>query len=119
MADPSEPAPQRPTVILLNGVGSAGKTSAAKAIQALACEPMLHVSMDGFLEMLPARMFGHPDGYIFEPQVSDGYPAIAIHSGPVMERLLDGMRHAVAALAQQGNSQIGRASCRERVSSPV
>lgn len=99
-------AEPRPTVILLDGVGSVGKSSTARAIQTLAREPMLHVAMDGFLEMLPARMFGHPDGYIFEALQSDGQPAIAIHSGPVMERLLDGMRHAVAALAQQGNSLI-------------
>ncbi len=106
MADPAETTLRRPTVILLNGVGSVGKTSTAKALQAMALEPLLHVSMDSFLDMLPARMFGHPDGYIFEVQVSEGYPAIAIHSGPAMERLLDGMRHAVAALARQGNSLI-------------
>ena len=101
------PSPKpRPTVILLNGVGSVGKSSTAKALQAMALEPMAHVAMDSFLEMLPARMFGHPDGYIFETQISDGHPIVVIHSGPVMERLLEGMRHAVAALAQQGNSLI-------------
>jgi len=106
MAAPFISEMPRPTVILLNGVGSVGKSSTAKALQAMAVEPMLHVAMDSFLDMLPARMFGHPDGYIFETQVSDGHPTVVIHSGPVMERLLEGMRHAVAALARQGNSLI-------------
>lgn len=106
MSNPSTAPKPRPTVILLNGVGSVGKSSTAKALQAMALEPMLHVAMDSFLDMLPARMFGHPDGYVFETQISDGHPTVVIHSGPVMERLLEGMRHAVAALAQQGNSLI-------------
>jgi len=106
MAAPFISEMPRPTVILLNGVGSVGKSSTAKALQAMAVEPMLHVAMDSFLDMLPARMFGHPDGYIFETQISDGHPSVVIHSGPVMERLLEGMRHAVAALARQGNSLI-------------
>lgn len=92
----------RPIVIVLNGVGSAGKSSAAKALQGLARAPLLHVSMDTFLEMLPARMFGHPDGYIFETLIEDGKPSVAIHSGPVLAKLLSGMRHAVAAMAAQG-----------------
>lgn len=92
----------RPIVIVLNGVGSVGKSSTAKALQGLAREPLLHVSMDAFLEMLPASMFGHPDGYIFETIFEDGKPSVAIHSGPVMAPLLSGMRHAVAAMAAQG-----------------
>jgi chloramphenicol 3-O phosphotransferase len=95
----------KPVVIVLNGVGSAGKSSTAKALQHIAREPLLHVSMDAFLEMLPARMFGHPDGYIFETTIDDeGKPTVVIHSGPVLARLMSGMRAAVAAMAEQGNN---------------
>jgi chloramphenicol 3-O phosphotransferase len=95
----------KPVVIVLNGVGSAGKSSTAKALQRIAREPLLHVSMDAFLEMLPARMFGHPDGYIFETTTDDdGKPTVVIHSGPVLARLMSGMRAAVSAMAEQGNN---------------
>lgn len=56
----------RPHVIILNGVGSMGKSSTARALQTITAEPFMHVTMDAFLDMLPANMFGHPDGLIFE-----------------------------------------------------
>jgi chloramphenicol 3-O phosphotransferase len=40
-------------IVLLNGVGSVGKSSIAKALQAITSEPFLHVQMDAFLDMLP------------------------------------------------------------------
>lgn len=93
-------------IVLLNGVGSAGKTSIAKALQSIARTPLLHIQMDAFLGMLPAPMIGHPDGLIFEPTELDGKPAVAIKSGPVAERAFRGMRHSVAALAAQGNDLV-------------
>lgn len=93
-------------VIILYGVGSVGKSSTARALQVLAARPFLHVSMDAFLDMLPAAIFGHPEGLVFETLDEDGRPAVAIHSGPVVERALSGMRRAVAAMAGQDNSLI-------------
>jgi len=93
-------------VIVLNGVGSVGKTSAAKALQEAVEQPLLHVSMDAFLEMLPRRMFGHPDGFVFEAADDGGSPTVIIHGGPVLARLMNGMRHAIAAMADQGNSMV-------------
>ncbi|HEV2506202.1 MAG TPA: hypothetical protein VGV39_24215 [Mesorhizobium sp.] len=49
-------------IVLLNGVGSAGKTSIAKALQTLTRTPFLHVQMDTFLEMMPETLHAHPDG---------------------------------------------------------
>jgi chloramphenicol 3-O phosphotransferase len=98
-------APQ-PQIIILNGVGSVGKTSTARALQAIAAAPFMHVSMDAFLDMLPAKLFGQPDGLTFTTIDDGGKPSIAITSGPVIERALRGMRHAVAALAEQGNPLI-------------
>jgi len=93
-------------IVLLNGVGSAGKGSIAKALQQIASEPFLHVEMDAFLDMLPPASWDHPEGLRFETLEQDGKPAIAIHSGPVVERALDGMRRAVAAMAAAGNNLI-------------
>jgi chloramphenicol 3-O phosphotransferase len=53
-------------VIVLNGCGSVGKNSIAKALQAITKEPFLHLQGDAFLEMLPARIYGHSNGIIFE-----------------------------------------------------
>ncbi|MBN8889440.1 MAG: chloramphenicol phosphotransferase [Rhodospirillales bacterium 70-18] len=93
-------------IILLNGVGSAGKSSIAKALQVIAQAPLLHVQMDAFLEMLPAAYLDHPDGLSFTTQDAQGYPEVVIHSGPVLQRLMRGMRHAIAAMAAQGNDMI-------------
>lgn len=89
-------------IVLLNGVGSAGKSSIARALQAIARDPFLHVRMDGFLDMLPERYQDHPDGLWFEPGRSDGGPSVAVGVGPVAARALAGMRHAVAGMAAQG-----------------
>jgi len=94
------------TVILLNGVGSAGKSSIAKALQAITVEPFLHVAMDAFLDMMPPRYWDHPDGVTFETVQQDGKPSVAIRSGPVAERVLHGMRRSVAAMAHEGNNLI-------------
>lgn len=93
-------------IVLLNGVGSAGKGSIAKALQTITTEPFLHVEMDAFLEMLPEASFGHPDGLTFETVQEDGKPSVVIRTGPVAERAFRGMRHAVAAMAAQGNNLI-------------
>jgi chloramphenicol 3-O phosphotransferase len=93
-------------IIVLNGVGSVGKSSTAKALQQIAGTPFLHVAMDAFLDMLPAAMFGHPDGLLFETLEEEGRPSVAIHSGPVMDQTLRGMRRAIAALAEAGNRLI-------------
>ena len=43
-------------VIILNGTSSAGKTSIAKVIQELSDEPYLHLSLDMFWNMTPAKI---------------------------------------------------------------
>lgn len=93
-------------IVILNGVGSVGKSATAKALQAIASAPFLHVSMDSFFEMLPEGMIGHPDGVVFETTRRDGKPSVAIRTGPAMQRAMRGMRHAIAAMACQGNELI-------------
>jgi chloramphenicol 3-O phosphotransferase len=96
----------RPQVIILNGIGSVGKSSTARALQAITSKPFLYVAMDAFLNMLPEKMLAHPDGLLFEAAQDDGNPVIAIRTGPVLERAMRGMRHAVAAMAADGNNLI-------------
>jgi chloramphenicol 3-O phosphotransferase len=93
-------------VILLNGVGSAGKSSIAKALHILGPRVYLHVQMDAFLDMLPERMLDSPEGFTFEPTQEDGGAAVRVSSGPEGARLLRGMRQAVAGLAAAGNHLI-------------
>lgn len=95
-----------PKIILLNGVGSSGKSSIARALQAITAEPFLHVAMDGFLDMLPEGYDNHPDGLVFESVETSGPPQVSIQTGPAVQRLLTGMRASVAALARAGNSLI-------------
>ena len=91
------------TILLLNGVSSAGKSSLAKALQAITREVFLHVPMDAFLGMLPDPC---PDGFVFETVIRDGHPEVIINSGPAGKRAMQGMRRAVAALAEAGNNVI-------------
>lgn len=93
-------------IVLLNGVGSAGKTSVAKALQTIADEPFLHVQMDAFMDMLPETYHEHPDGFSYETAVEDGRQLVIIRTGTVGERILRGMQHAIAAMAAQGNNLI-------------
>lgn len=93
-------------IILLNGVGSSGKSSIAKALQKIADKPFLHVQMDDFCAMLPEALQDHPDGFAFEEISENGKPLVVIKTGPVGERALRGMRHAIAAMAAEGNNLI-------------
>ena len=62
--------------------------------------------MDAFLGMLPEAYLDHPDGLTFKTVYEDGKPLVVIGGGPVAKRAFRGMRHAVAALAGQGNNLI-------------
>ena len=91
-------------VIVLNGVGSAGKSSAAKAFQRIAVDPFLHVSGDAFLDMIAPQLWGNDRGIVFRQLEEDGPPSIEIEMGIEIERLMEGMRASVAALAKAGNN---------------
>ena len=93
-------------IVLLNGVGSVGKSTIAKALQKITTEPFLHVEMDAFLQMLPDIYQDHPDGLRFETTIEEGKPSVFVRTGVVAERALSGMRHAIAAMAGAGNNLI-------------
>ncbi|UVK42192.1 AAA family ATPase [Mesorhizobium sp. AR07] len=94
------------SIVLLNGVGSAGKSSIARALQQITAASFLHVQMDTFIEMLPDALQDHTDGFFYETIRRDGKPSVVIRTGPVGARTLRGMRHAIAAMAGQGNNLI-------------
>ena len=94
------------TVILLNGVGSAGKSSIAKALQSITKQPFMHLAMDNFLEMMPKKYLNHPDGLSFERIAEDGTVSTSVKAGPTAKRVLNGMRQSVSAMASSGNNLI-------------
>ncbi|CDX34394.1 Chloramphenicol phosphotransferase family protein [Mesorhizobium sp. ORS 3359] len=93
-------------IILLNGVGSAGKSSVARALQEMTAAPFLHVEMDAFLSMLPEALQENMPGFAYKTGWENGKPSVCIEAGPVGRRAMQGMRHAIAAMAGQGNNLI-------------
>lgn len=93
-------------IIILNGAGSVGKSSIARALQGITRRPFMNVAMDTFLDMLPPSTWDHPDGIIFETLAGAPEPIVAVRTGQVAERALRGMRRAIAALAADGNNLI-------------
>ena len=93
-------------IIFLNGVSSAGKSSIAKSLQSILDAAYLHVGIDQFIEMMPEKYIGHPQGINFKTLNTNGYPMVEISTGEVGNKVMNGMRHAIAALAHQGNNLI-------------
>lgn len=97
---------QQARAIVLNGVGSVGKTATARELQQITEAPFLYIAMDQFMEMVPGRLFGTTDGLLFKSEDDKGRPSTAVFTGPLFERLMTGMRHAIAAMAEHGNNII-------------
>lgn len=93
-------------IIILNGAGSAGKSSIARALQGITRDPFMTVAMDTFLDMLPPSTWDHPDGILFETLAGEPDPTVAIRTGSLAEQALRGMRRAIAVLAAEGNNLI-------------
>lgn len=97
----------RGQVVILNGTGSAGKTTLARALQDRAEAPLVHLGIDAFVHGLPPRYRGGShasEGLSFRFD-SDGKIA-ALDAGPVMHGLIRGMHRAVAAMASAGTSLV-------------
>ena len=113
-----------PRIILLNGTGSAGKTSIARALQALFEEPYLHLGMDCFyVEVCPPKYLFRlvepgsyvegeearaPESVLFLPTAGEAGQGAgtAIRLPPFGHRLISSMHHAVTAVARLGNHVI-------------
>jgi chloramphenicol 3-O phosphotransferase len=93
-------------IIFLNGAGSVGKTSIAKILQSILDEAYLHVGVDHFIDMLPEKYINNSEGISFKPLQVNDKPVVEINTGEIGEKAMRGMRHAIAALANQGNNLI-------------
>ena len=94
------------TIIILNGVSSAGKSSLARALQRHAQETFLRVAMDDFVSMLPT---GRESTWDWFPLVVAEAPERALprfETGPRGRLLLEQMRAFVGSLAVRGMSVI-------------
>jgi chloramphenicol 3-O phosphotransferase len=78
------------TIILLNGISSAGKTSISKVLQQTMNEPYLQVSIDAFEDMLPDR---------YKEEGPFAWQAL-------FPKLLTGFHRSIAALADAGTNLI-------------
>lgn len=100
----------QPTILLLVGTSSAGKSTLAKHLQDGLPEHYLLIGLDDVFRMVSRRWgggFGGPlslQGFRYDletvPQVQ------VIRYGPVGRRVLGGMQRAVVAFAQAGNHLI-------------
>ena len=102
------------TIIFLNGTSSSGKTTLARALQDLLPAPYLHIALDQFRDGMPARFRGlnSPSGtpgamgLNVVPVVDEQHSYTDIQFGCMGKQMLEGMRRAVACMAQQGNNVI-------------
>ena len=97
-------------VILLNGISSSGKSSVARALQDVWNTPLLHVGVDTFIDMMPARFCGQGEearyGLQFVPIETQEWPVVEIRQGEYARRLFRGMVVAIGALARASNDII-------------
>ena len=92
------------TIILLNGCGSAGKTSIARSIQSLSTEPWITFGIDTFIDMLP---LDKQDRYFtFTPGQNHLGPIMRVDTGPLGLQYFGMMPKVADLLASQGNNLI-------------
>ena len=98
------------TILLLIGTSSAGKSTLAKALQAILPEHYLVLGLDDVFGMVSPRWGGGLAGPLsyqgFRYHHTSRPPTITIHYGAVGRAVLDGMHQAVAAFAQAGTNVI-------------
>jgi chloramphenicol 3-O phosphotransferase len=98
--------------VFLNGTSSSGKTTLARALQQRLPLPFLHVALDQFRDGLPDRYRGlnSPEGTSgaqglnVVPDAASGITRIVF--GEHGQRMLKGMRRAMATMVQSGNNII-------------
>jgi chloramphenicol 3-O phosphotransferase len=91
-------------VILLNGCGSAGKTSIACSLQHLSDTPWLTFGVDTFIDMLPPNM--RELYFKFIPGENDRGPTMHVESGPNANKIFGLMPRFAKLLADEGQNLI-------------
>ena len=98
------------SIILLNGSSSSGKTTLSLMLQQLLRDPYQHVALDQFRDGLPGRYrgFNSPegttgfDGLNISPVDLNDESVTAVRFGVHGEKLLKGMRRAIATIVSNG-----------------
>lgn len=95
------------TIILLNGAGSSGKTSIAKAIQHLDNKPWIRLGIDTFIDMMPTAYVGvgphAQQGFIFcQTKDENDKVTTCVSTGPVGTSLISTMPDMVKIMADRG-----------------
>ncbi|ETZ07362.1 chloramphenicol 3-O phosphotransferase [Holospora obtusa F1] len=91
-------------IIFLNGCGSSGKTSIAKAIQHESPDLWLTFGVDTFIDMIP---FGRQEPYLkFIPGKNEHDPIMHVESGPESVKLFSIMPQFAEMLADRRNNLI-------------
>jgi len=91
-------------IIFLNGCGSSGKTSIAKAIGHESPELWLSFGVDTFIDMIP---FGRQEPYLkFIPGQNERGPTMHVESGPEGVKLFSVMPQFAEMLTTCGNNLI-------------
>lgn len=91
-------------IIFLNGCGSSGKTSIARAIGHESPDLWLTIGVDTFIDMIS---FGRIDPYLkFVPGQNEHGPTMHVESGPEGGKLFSVMPQFAEMLADQGNNLI-------------
>jgi chloramphenicol 3-O phosphotransferase len=101
-------------VIFLNGSSSAGKTTIAKKLQQLLPEPYQHIALDQFRDGMADRYRGLNSppatpgalGLNVVPTEIAGERVTEVRFGELGEKMLYGMRMAMAAFARSGHHVI-------------
>jgi chloramphenicol 3-O phosphotransferase len=91
-------------IIFLNGCGSSGKTSIARAIQHESPDLWLTFGVDTFIDMIP---FGRQEAYLkFIPGQNERGPTMHVESGTEGRKLFHVMPQFAEMLAASGNNLI-------------
>ena len=100
----------RPTIVLLIGTSSAGKSTLARRLQDALPEAYLLLGIDDVFRMVPERWGGGLGGPLsavgFRYDRTSEPGVVTIRYGAVGEAILKGMHRAVAAFAEAGNNLI-------------
>ncbi len=110
--------PTKPTIVLLSGISSSGKTSTAKALQEVLAEqhkPYVHLAIDDFVSLLPSqwcnldaskKIIQNPDGIVLKRTDDEKGPCINIELGSVGMNLVMAYMPVVATIARYGSNII-------------
>lgn len=94
-------------IIFLNGASSSGKSTIVKALQYLLSDPWLHLGIDVFFNMIPAKytLFGEnaDQGFSFIEKQENSKKYFEIMAGPFGEKFVNSCIKACGLMAKSHN----------------